>query len=614
MTLNTMSLNTMSPEDFLETLTSNSPSYVMVLDSDGLIRFVNRTTRNLSKNEVLGQPIFNFAADQDEIDKLRDCFKQVVTTKKTQLLENKALSPEGALSYWESRVSPIIEANKVTGFILFTNNITTKKAALLEQQAIFNLTEDFLCVLKFDGYFGRVNPAFIEKLGYTEEELLSTPYIDLIHPDDRQMTIDTFTLVTDQHQRVPPFENRYIGKGGNVVSIEWLGTIDLEASRVIGVGRDVTANRELERQLRQAQKMDAIGQLAGGIAHDFNNLLMAISANAEIGLLSDNLDSVKTRLRDIEAATARAAQLTSKLLTFSRNQPLQKKPLDLNHLIQNFLRLLERVLPAHTLLRFEPEVDIPHVAGDKSQLEQVLMNLCVNARDAMLNGGTITITTSLNTISNKTSLVCLDVTDEGGGIADSVKEKIYNPFFTTKSEGKGTGLGLSIVYGIMQKHEGSIDILNSDVSGTTMRLCFPALKQAKAAENTKNQSLPFGGWETVLVAEDEALVAKITKETLEKAGYKVLCASNGLEAVELCANDSTIQLVFMDVIMPQMGGPEAAALIKQTRPEVPILFASGYAPDSHQAMQDDYIVLNKPYRGDELLNTIRTLLDGTTKG
>jgi PAS domain S-box-containing protein len=602
----------MSPEDFLDTLTSNSPSFVMVLDRKGLIRFVNRTTRNLSKAEVLGEPIFNYAADQQEIDKLQECFNVVTQTKKTQLLENKALSPEAVVSYWESRVSPIIEADEVTGFILFTNNITKEKAARQEQEAIFNLSPDFLCVLKFDGYFSRVNPAFIEKLGYTEEELLKTPYIDLIHPDDQQMSIDAFTRVSEHHASIPPFENRYIGKAGKVISIEWRGTIDVEANRVVGIGRDVTATRELEQQLRQAQKMDAIGQLAGGIAHDFNNLLMAISANAEMGLFSDDLDSSKTRFRDIEAAAARAAQLTGKLLTFSREQPLQKKPLDLNHLIQNFLRLLERVLPANILLRFEPEVNLPHIAGDKSQLEQVLMNLCVNASDAMADGGSITVRTGQRTSADKTKLVYLDVSDTGSGIADSIKEKIYNPFFTTKSEGKGTGLGLSMIYSIMQKHQGSIDIVNSSSSGTTMQVCFTALKKVKAPENAKNQSLPFGGWETLLVAEDEALVAKITKETLEKAGYKVLSAGNGLEAVELCANDSSIRLVFMDVMMPQMGGIEAAAIIKQTRPEVPVLFASGYAPDTHKSIQSDYIILNKPYRGDELLNTIRTLLDAKT--
>ncbi len=604
----------MSPEDFLDTLINNSPSYVLVLDLDGMVLFVNRTTENLTKDEVLGRPFFNFAANQEEIDKLKSCFEQVAKTRKTQLLESKVLSKQGELSYWESRVSPTLEADQVTGFIVFTNNVTTRKAASMEQQAIFDLSADFLCVLNFEGFYSKVNPAFIHKLGYSEEELLTTPYIELIHPDDRQMTKDAFIRVTKDSYRLPPFENRYIGKQGNVVSIEWHGSLDIEAKRMIGVGRDVTADRELEQQLRQAQKMEAIGQLAGGIAHDFNNLLMAISANAEIGLISTNLSDIKGRLKDIESASARAAALTNKLLTFSRNQPLQKKPLDLNHLVQNFLRLLERVLPASITLRFSPQIGLPPIAGDKSQLEQVLMNLCVNARDAMPDGGTINISTSslsteLESDNQPVNQVYLNVTDSGGGIADGVKEKIYNPFFTTKPEGQGTGLGLSMAYGIMQKHEGSIRILHTGDTGTKMQISFPALKKVSSPQNLQNQALPFGGSETILVAEDEALVAKITKETLEKAGYTVILAGNGIEAVEFCAVNKSIELVFMDVMMPEMGGPEAAKLIKQQNPTTPILFASGYAADSHQAIQDDYILLNKPYRGDELLNTIRSLLD-----
>ncbi|MFT4862374.1 MAG: two-component system cell cycle sensor histidine kinase/response regulator CckA [Pseudohongiellaceae bacterium] len=361
-------------------------------------------------------------------------------------------------SYWESRISPTIEADQITGFIVFTNNNTTQKAASIEQQAIFDLSADFLCVLNFDGFYSWVNQAFIHKLGYSEEELLTTPYIELIHPEDRQLTIDMFTRVTDEGYR------------------------------------------------------------------------------------------------------------------------------------------------------------LPHIAGDKSQLEQVLMNLCVNARDAMPNGGTIDISTSSLSTSRKSAdqhsdQVYLDVTDTGGGIAEDVKEKVYNPFFTTKPEGHGTGLGLSMAYGIMQKHSGSIRILRTGDTGTKMQISFPALKKISSPQNGQNQVLSFGGNETILVAEDETLVAKITKETLEKAGYTVILANNGIDAVELCTANKFIELVFMDVMMPEMGGPSAAKLIKQNNPTIPILFASGYAPDSHQAIQDDYIVLNKPYRGDELLNTIRSLLD-----
>lgn len=599
----------MLPEDFLETIINNSPAYVMVLDINGSIQFVNRTAGNRQKGSVLGQSVFEGLANQEEIAKLKDCLNQIKQLKTTLLLEQKASSPEGITCYWETRVSPILNADEVTGFVLFSNDITIEKAAQMEQQAIFDLSTDFLCILKFDGFFSRVNPAFIDKLGYTEQELLSIPLRDLLHPDDRDKTLVAFSQMTSLGIGESPIENRYIGKNGNIVSIEWRGSIDTEANRIIGVGRDVSASRELEDQLRQAQKMEAIGLLAGGIAHDFNNLLMAISANAEMGMISSNLEDVKTRLRDIESASERAAQLTHKLLSLSRNQPLQKKPLDLNHLIQNFQRLLDRALPANMQFSFDPQVKLPQIAGDKLQLEQALMNLCINARDSMPEGGTICISTSHNINGDQSDTVNLDISDTGGGIADSVKDRIYIPFFTTKPDVQGTGLGLSMVYGIMKKHGGNVSILNTNTSGTTMRLSFPALKRVCTPDNSKSQCLPFGGSETILVAEDERLVAKITKETLEKAGYTVLLATNGAEAVETFSTNKSIQLVFMDVIMPEMGGPEAASIIKQTNPDIPILFASGYAPDPQKHMPTDYIVLNKPYRGDELLSTIRNLLD-----
>ncbi len=599
----------MTPEDFLETITSNSPSYIMVLDNNGLIRFVNRTTRNLDKKSVLGQSAFDYVASQEEADKLRACFDRVTKHQKPELLESKAINSEGRISYWESRISPVMENGVPSGFVIITNNITKRVSAQLEQQAIFDLSADFLCVLKFDGYFGRVNPAFVTKLGYSEEELLSTPVFDFIHPEDRQVTLDAFTRVREEHHKLPPFENRYVAKDGSLVIIEWLGSVDREANRVIGIGRDVTANRELEQQLRQSQKMEAIGQLAGGIAHDFNNLLMAISANTELGLLSDNLDKVRSRLRDIEAASERAAELTRKLLSFSRNQPLQKAPLDLNLLIQNLLRLLERVLPPNIQLTFQPELNLPLVAADKLQLEQVLMNLCVNARDAMPDGGHIALSTGRIIDKTNDAQVTVDVSDSGTGIPESIKERIYNPFFTTKPEGHGTGLGLSMVYSIMQKHNGTVTIHDTTDKGTTMRITLPPVKAADKSKIALNQSLPFGGSETILVADDEQLVAKITKETLEKAGYTVVVASNGQQAIELCKNNPAIQLAFLDVMMPQMNGPDAAAIIKQDSPQLPILFATGYAADSHKTLQDKYHVLHKPYRGDELLNMIRKLLD-----
>lgn len=581
----------------------------MLLDHDGIIQYVNRTTRDLSKQQVLGQSIFNYVADEDQESKLKNCFKTVTETKSTQLIENRSVHPDGHYVYWESRVSPIIEANSVNGFVLFTNNISKRKSTELEQHAVFSLSDDFLCILKYDGYFARVNPAFVSKLGYSEEEFLTRPFLDFIHPDDKKKSESAFKSITPEQSHLPPFENHYLAKDGNTITISWSGIIDSEGQRIIGIGRDITEHRALEQQLGHAQKMDAIGQLAGGVAHDFNNLLMAITANAELGMMSDNLTEINRRLKDIESAAVRAAELTNKLLTFSRNQPLVKKPLDPNQLITSFIKLLKRVIPENIEIIFNPTADIPLISGDRAQLEQVIMNLCVNARDAIASSGSIIISTESSTSTENGDRVLIRVRDTGCGIEASIQEQIFNPFFTTKEEGHGTGLGLSTVYGIVKEHAGSIKIESTNDHGTSMCLSLPVDGNTKVSTDAKNNSLPFGGNETILLAEDEELVSKATANTLEKAGYTVIKASNGIEAVNICKDNPEIDLVFMDVVMPKMGGPDAAKAIRQFREDLPILFASGYSPDSHFIAEERYPILNKPYRSDELLTNVRTILD-----
>lgn len=602
----------LSSQAFLEAITNFSPSFVSVLDTDGIIQFVNRTAVGLTKEQVLGHCLFDYLDDKKESDKLRLCFDEVIETRQSKRAEIVTGTVNAKTVIWESRVSPIIESDIVTGLVLFTNNITQRRATEFEQQAVFDLSEEFWCILKFDGYLARVNPAFTNKLGYSEAELLAIPLRELIHPDDRDGTMQAFAASKNTVDEPSSIENRYIAKDGSVVSIKWDGRLDTEAQRFIAVGKDVTENRSLEQQLGHAQKMDAIGHLAGGVAHDFNNLLMAITANAELGMMSDDLAEVKQRLADIESAALRAAELTQKLLTFSRNQPAHKKSLDLNKLIKSFIKLLKRVIPENVELIFEPDPKILQVFGDPVQLEQVIMNLCVNARDSITGAGTIWITTqqvskSGEDVSNEQ--VCLQVRDSGSGIPSELLDKVFNPFFTTKQEGKGTGLGLSTAYGIVKKHSGTISVEQTGVSGTLMNVTLPA-QNLESKESVQNQrSMPLGGTETILVAEDEELVASATTNILEKAGYQVLLASNGEDALRICSEKEDIDLLFMDVIMPKMDGPEAAGAIKIARPTLPIMFASGYSPETHRELVEQYPILNKPYRSDELLSLIRSVLD-----
>lgn len=602
----------LSSQAFLEAITNFSPSFVSVLDTGGIIQFVNRTPFDLPKERVLGSCLFDYLNDKKESDKLKDCFDTVIQTRQPKPVEIVTAVAKKTPIIWECRVSPIIESDLVTGLVLFTNDITQRRATEFEQQAVFDLSEEFWCILKFDGYLARVNPAFTTKLGYSEAELLDIPFRELIHPDDRAGTLKAFAASKNTDEQPSSIENRYLAKDGRVVSIKWDGRLDVEAQRFIAVGKDVTENRSLEQQLGHAQKMDAIGHLAGGVAHDFNNLLMAITANSELGMMSEDIAEVKRRLTDIESAALKAAELTQKLLTFSRNQPSHKKNLDLNSLIKSFIKLLERVIPENVELIFEPDPEISKVYGDPVQLEQVIMNLCVNARDSIKGAGTIWITTRRLIKSEKDSeeeQVCLQVRDSGSGIPSELLDKVFNPFFTTKQEGKGTGLGLSTAYGIVKKHNGTINIEQTGVGGTIMRITLSSQNIEAEAIVEQQRSIPLVGSETILVAEDEELVASATTNILKKAGYRVILASNGIEAVQICSERDDIDLLFMDVIMPKMDGPDAAAEIKKTRPELPIVFASGYSPETHRELVEQYPILNKPYRSEELLSSIRSVLD-----
>ncbi|MFK7863893.1 MAG: PAS domain S-box protein [Pseudohongiellaceae bacterium] len=602
----------LSPESFLEAITHFSPSFVSVLDTQGVIQFVNRTTEGLTNEKVLGQSIFEYLGNETEAAKLKACFESVIKAKNPQRVEINVSRPNGVFVLWETRVSPIIEADKVTGLVLFTNDITQQRAIEIEQQAVFDLSEEFWCILKFDGYLDRVNPAFTSKLGYSEEELLSTPFINYIHPDDKERTIEAFRAASGSGGQPTSIENRYLAKDGSAISIRWDGTLDLNAQRFIAVGKDVTENRSLEQQLGQAQKIDAIGHLAGGVAHDFNNLLMAITANSELGMMSQNIDEIKRRLSDIDSAALKAAELTHKLLTFSREQPAQKEPLEFNDLIQNFMNLLERVIPENIELIFNPDPTITQILGDPVQLEQVIMNLCVNARDSIVGSGKIEITTEqrISTESpQKTNQICLRVTDSGTGIPNNLINKIFNPFFTTKQEGKGTGLGLSTAYGIVKNHKGLISVEHTGIGGTTMLVTLPAQEFETTEKQESQQPTAIGGSETILLAEDEELVASAATRTLKKAGYKVVLATNGEEALKICCDREDIDIAFIDVVMPKIDGPEVAAAMKLSRPDLPIIFASGYSPESHRELINQYRLIGKPYRSSELLSSIREVLD-----
>ena len=400
---------------------------------------------------------------------------------------------------------------------------------------------------------------------------------------------------------------------------------------VIGVALDVTDRKHLTDQLRQAQKMQAVGELAGGVAHDFNNLLMVVKGHAE--MLIDRMPKnspQRSNVEQIQTAAERAASLTAQLLAFSRKQVLQPRVLDLNEVVGGMIQMVSRVIDENIELAFLPGAKLGNVKADPSQIEQVVLNLVVNARDAMPSGGCLTIETSGVELDRNYTVqhaivefepgpyVMLTVTDTGCGMDAQTQARIFEPFFTTKEPGKGTGLGLATVYGVVKQSGGYIWVYSEPDHGTTFKVYLPrvaALSEIPAAE--KIVAPPSSGTETILFVEDEQSVRELVHEYLSNCGYSVLEASDGVQALEIAAmHPGAIQLLITDVVMPRLSGRELAAQIASSRRELKILYISGYTDDSvfrHGVLEGGMEFLQKPFNLKALAEKIRKILDGPSR-
>ncbi len=387
---------------------------------------------------------------------------------------------------------------------------------------------------------------------------------------------------------------------------------------------DVTEKRKLEDQLRQAQKMEAVGQLAGGVAHDFNNILTAIVGYANLLTMKITSGPGRPYLEQILASADRASQLTRTLLAFSRKQVMEMKPLDVNEVVKGVDKLLRRLIGEDVELRTILTGRRLPVLGDAGQIEQVLMNLVTNARDAMPNGGILSIETGVTDMPALAGVdgqgaglpraALISVTDTGVGMTEEVREKIFEPFFTTKSVGKGTGLGMSIVYGIIKQHGGAINVYSEPGRGTTFKIYLPVADAPLAAVGAAARQAPRGGTETILLAEDDISVRGLIKLILENAGYRVIEAGDGEEALRLFERaPDDVKLLVTDVVMPRKNGKETHEAIIALRPDVKALFLSGYTADiikQKGVLNGGVNYLSKPVAPDDLLHKVRDILDG----
>ena len=484
-----------------------------------------------------------------------------------------------------------------------------------------------------DGRFLDVNPELIAMLGYAsaEEVLLLDPARDVFaRPEEHSQLVDQFRRTG----RLDGAEVKWRRKDGTVITVRVSGRavsgISPDASSgpadaLEAIAEDITERRMLEDQFRQAQKMEAVGRLAGGVAHDFNNLLMVISGYTEVILAKIDVDSpLHEKGRAIQQAADRATTLTRQLLAFSRKQLLELKVVDVNTIVEDMERLLRPLIGENVELVTSLAKDAGHTRADAGQLEQVLMNLVVNAKDAMPSGGKLTIRTrkvneheghrSGPTFIRPGSYVQLSVSDTGTGMDKETQSRIFEPFFTTKEIGKGTGLGLSTVYGIVKQTGGYVVVQSEEGCGSTFHIYLPRVEQASERSASPALATAAGGTETILLVEDEESVRHLVRETLISKGYKVLEAENGEDGLAKADNHpGTIDLVITDVVMPGLGGREMVQQMIQERPTTKVLYLSGYTEESvvSQDAADHVAFLQKPFTLQNLSRKIREILGGS---
>jgi len=611
-------------------IVDESGGLIYRISPDGHFTFVNPTAARIvqkSAEDCIGLHFLTLIRP-DHRERAADFYlQQVHQRKELTYFEFPALASDGTEIWIGQTVQLVIDGGKVIELQCQGRDITSRKK--MEQQLVeseqryrllFEANPHPMWVYDCETLkFLTVNEAAIITYGYSNAEFLAMTMLDIQQVSEAQPNDRVANCKMCQH----------LTKSGARIDVE-VATLPLtfaDRPAKLVTATDITARLKAEaegriilEQLRQSQKMEAIGMLAGGVAHDFNNLLTAISGYAELALRFQPTNQIKRNLEEIRKASSRATGLTKQLLAFSRKQILQVNVFDLNAAVSDMETMLHRLIGENIILRTVLGTDLKAVNADQGQIEQVIMNLVVNARDALADFGEITIETKnvrLDEANLETSsgqpFVMLSVTDNGIGMDAATKDKVFDPFFTTKGAGKGTGLGLSTVYGIVEQSGGRIEVVSEPGCGSAFKIYLPSAEQPSSVMPGKQQTATPRGAETILLAEDEPMVRTMTRHILELSGYKVLEAATGTEAVEICGTQpECIDLLLTDVVMPQMNGPKLKEAVTKLRPAIKTIFMSGY---SDNTIVDVGIVkaevpfLQKPFSPDALVRKVRSVLD-----
>ena len=627
-------------ESRLEALIGSIDEIVFELARDGT--FLNIWTTNEAllyrpRHELKGKRVSEVIGE-DFFRPFAMIFDRVLVTGRGEELEYSLDVPAGR-RWFLARMNRVPSAaNDQYTLCLAVRDITGRKHAeeklLVSEEKFskaFHLGPDAVTITSTeDGRYIEVNDSFLRLTGYARNELIGRTAVELgvwANPKDRQQVV----ALLNRSSEFRDLEIRIAIKSGEVRTVQMSAhTIELGGQTcILAIIRDVTERRALELQLRQSQKMEAVGRLAGGVAHDFNNLLVGILGYSE--LLKKKLAEQSPLLRmanEINFAAMRARDLTSRLLALSHRQVLRPAVLDLNALVRQCERLLRPVIgeDVRVILRLDPKT--AHVKADPAQLEQVILNLALNARDAMPDGGTLSMETCNIQVDAALArlhpglipgyYVRLSVTDTGHGIAPDAMPRIFEPFFTTKEVGKGSGLGLSTVYGVVKQSGGCVTVSSVPDKGATFGIYLP---RASELPERKTPAPPVTasstGTETILLVEDEAIVRDLVCEILKESGYVVLSATSGADAMKIIDEQADpIDLLITDVVMPEMSGPELANILRRARGEMSVLYMSGYTDDAvlvRQGLPENSAFVRKPYTPQQFLQKVRETLDAAPR-
>jgi two-component system cell cycle sensor histidine kinase/response regulator CckA len=625
-------------EERYRAVAETATDVIITIDERGTIIFINKSVERVfgyQVSEVLGKDITILLGEQMRFA-LKVALNKYINTGDKDLnweaVELAALHKNGQEIPMELSLGEFVRNGKrfLTGI---ARDISERKRAEHElrksEERYRDLVEnarDIIYTQDLEGNYTSINKAGEQLTGYTRAEALKMNLMQTIAPEYREKAREMIRRkLAGEAETI--YDLEILTKHGGQVAFEVNTRLIYQNGVPVGVqgiARDVTERKHLEAQLRQSQKLEAVGQLAGGVAHDFNNLLTVILGYSEMMLRRlEPSNPLHRNLEEIKKAAERASSLTRQLLAFSRKQVLQPKVIDLNAVVADMGKMLLRLIGEDIELITDLKPSLARVKADPGQIEQVLMNLAVNARDAMPRGGTIMITTDNVVLKDELAQkyvsiepgphVMLTVSDTGRGMDADTQARVFEPFFTTKGSGKGTGLGLATVYGIVKQSGGNIWLYSEPGKGTTFKIYLPRVDDAASEQEIAcMQPLPKGT-ETVLLVEDEEQVRRIIKEVLERQGYKVLSASNGEEALRLAADQRIeIHLLLTDVVMPQMSGRELAERLGKERQQLKVLYMSGYTDDAivrHGLLEETLNFIQKPFDSAGVARKVREVLD-----